>query len=383
MKYLLLILRIGIGGILTIFGLFRGMDAVGFSYKINEYIKLFIADDFEVLSLPIALIFCAAIFASGVALLSGIKPRIATWMAMAMTFPAMIVSFISWQNNVIHNCVCFGDIFSFDNALYNFIARLLVLTGLILLAVVFRADKYASYIYLRYSSIMMWAILFNILLGIYGSLNFPLIDFRPYYEGVNILESMAMPENAPGFEYETILYYRNKKTEAVKPFTEQNFPWQDKDNWAFHHRETKLVKEGYVPPITDFSIKTEDDTDITLEVLQDHNYNFLIIAEDVSRSNLNVQTRLNQLYEYCKTNGYGFRCLTASTPKQIARFKIISGAEYEFCTTDATVLKTMLTSNPGLILLKDAVIVKKWHFNNIPTVTKLKKRYNLVNNQES
>lgn len=372
-----------VGLILTTFGLFRGIDAVGFSYKINEYIKLLKVDDFEVLSLPIALIFCASTFASGVALLSSIKPRIATWTALGMTLAATVASYISWHYNVIHNCVCFGDIFSFERAYDNLVARASILVAVIFLAIVFRAGQYASYTYLRYSSIMLWASIFIIVIGLYGTFNLPLIDFRPFKEGINIAESMSVPSDAPSFEYETILYYRNKQTNEVKPFTEFNYPWKDTINWKYSSRETKLVKKGYEPPITDFSIKTEDETDITEEVLQDTTYNFLVIAGDVSRSNLKTQTQLNRLYEFCKTNGYGFRCLTASSPKQIARFKIISGAEYEFCTTDATVLKTMITSNPGLMLLKGAVIIKKWHYNNIPTVDKLKTNYRLQDKKES
>ena len=169
----------------------------------------------------------------------------------------------------------------------------------------------------------------------------------------------------------------------VKEYTEDNYPWRDTVNWTYQHMKNKMVKQGYQPPITDFMVKTEDENDITLDILSDTSYNFLLVAADVSHSNLKMQPQINRLYEFCKTNGYHFRCLTASTPKQIARFKIISGAEYEFCIADATVLKTMITSNPGLLLLKNGVIVNKWHYNNLPPPEKLITKYGFVQRKES
>jgi triosephosphate isomerase len=44
----------------------------------------------------------------------------------------------------------------------------------------------------------------------------------------------------------------------------------------------------------------------------------------------------------------------------------MTGAEYPFCQTDDITLKTIIRSNPGLILLKDGVIIRKWSHNALP-----------------
>ncbi|OWY19890.1 hypothetical protein C7N43_19740 [Sphingobacteriales bacterium UPWRP_1] len=383
MTYLLAICRWFTGFVLCAFGFMRGIDAMGFSYKIAEYFKVFHIDEFELLSLPAALIFCAACTSCGVGLLLRVKLRTAALGALLLSGMASAMAYYAWHYGVVHACVCFGDIFETGSALGNLYARILVMFVSLLLSGYYTSRNKYEFNSDRNSTAMFLSGLACTAVGMYGTLNLPLIDFRPYKTGVNILQSMSIPEDAPQFEYATVLYYRNNQTGLVKEFTEDNYPWRDTVNWTYQHMKNKMVKQGYQPPITDFMVKTEDENDITLDILSDTSYNFLLVAADVSHSNLKMQPQINRLYEFCKTNGYHFRCLTASTPKQIARFKIISGAEYEFCIADATVLKTMITSNPGLLLLKNGVIVNKWHYNNLPPPEKLITKYGFVQRKES
>ncbi len=44
----------------------------------------------------------------------------------------------------------------------------------------------------------------------------------------------------------------------------------------------------------------------------------------------------------------------------------IQGAEYPFCLMDDITLKTMIRSNPGLMLLKNGVVMNKWSVNSLP-----------------
>lgn len=64
-------------------------------------------------------------------------------------------------------------------------------------------------------------------------------------------------------------------------------------------------------------------------------------------------------------------CLTASTKKDIDHWGDITGAEYPFCFTDETTLKTIIRSNPGLLLLKDGTIIRKWSHNDLPSSSSL------------
>jgi hypothetical protein len=65
--------------------------------------------------------------------------------------------------------------------------------------------------------------------------------------------------------------------------------------------------------------------------------------------------------------GYSFICLTSTLPDESMEFAEANGAPYEFFNCDEITLKTMIRSNPGLIIMKDGTILGKWHYNDIPT----------------
>ena len=122
-----------------------------------------------------------------------------------------------------------------------------------------------------------------------------------------------------------------------------------------------------MPPIHDFSIEDrKTGEDITNEVLNDTSYTFLLISPRLDKADDSNFGQIDQIYEYAKDYGYRFLCLTASTEKDIAKWQDMTGAEYPFYTTDATALKTMIRSNPGLILLHRGTIIQKWSHNNLP-----------------
>ena len=75
---------------------------------------------------------------------------------------------------------------------------------------------------------------------------------------------------------------------------------------------------------------------------------------------------INDLYEYSLEYGYGFYALTSSSDEDIEEWRVNTGAEYPFCLMDNITLKTMIRSNPGLMLLKEGKVIRKWHVNNLP-----------------
>ena len=61
---------------------------------------------------------------------------------------------------------------------------------------------------------------------------------------------------------------------------------------------------------------------------------------------------INEVYDYSVEHGYRFLCLTASSEQDIIDWQENTGAEYPFALMDEITLKTMIRSNPGLMLLK-------------------------------
>ncbi len=172
---------------------------------------------------------------------------------------------------------------------------------------------------------------------------------------------MAIPDDAEAPVYETtFLLQKNGET---REFSLEDYP---DSSWTFVDSKTKLVKEGYVPPIHDFAIQTTDGEDITDDILSSEGYTFLLIAPFLDRADDSNFGQIDQIYEYAEEYGYPFYCLTSSGERDIQRWQDITGAEYQFCLADGTTLKTMIRSNPGLMLLKDGTVIQKWSHNNLP-----------------
>jgi len=175
---------------------------------------------------------------------------------------------------------------------------------------------------------------------------------------------MQIPEGAPTDEYKTTLIY--EKEGVSREFTLEDYPADD-PSWKFVDSKNELISKGYEPPIHDFTITLiETGEDITEEVLQDTNYTFLLISYQLEKASLKNAQEINKMYDYAGRNGYSFYCLNASSDPVIADYIRKTGARYPMATTDGTTLKTVVRSNPGLVLLKNGTIINKWHYRNIP-----------------
>ena len=106
----------------------------------------------------------------------------------------------------------------------------------------------------------------------------------------------------------------------------------------------------------------EGDTDYTDELLRGNK--LILVIHQVEKTSLKKIDRLRNL-TYDNSN-FETWILTSSGYDAFEGFrhKIQLAAPYFFA--DATVLKTMVRSNPGVILLRDGEVLKKWHYNDTP-----------------
>ena len=106
--------------------------------------------------------------------------------------------------------------------------------------------------------------------------------------------------------------------------------------------------------------------DITESLLCYEGYTFLLVSPHLEQADDSQLDRINEVHEYAQDYDYPFYCLTASGEQGIKQWCERTGAEYAFCQTDETVLRTVIRSNPGLLLLKDGKIIRKWSHNSLP-----------------
>jgi hypothetical protein len=132
-----------------------------------------------------------------------------------------------------------------------------------------------------------------------------------------------------------------------------------------------LVSKGYEPPIHDFFMETAEGDNVADYFLEDKNYSFILVAYDLSKSNKKNQGKINILAEWSLSEGYNFVGLTSSNEERQNNFLSETKAPYQFLTGDEITLKTIIRSNPGLILIKEGTIIGKWHYNDIPGLTEI------------
>jgi hypothetical protein len=171
---------------------------------------------------------------------------------------------------------------------------------------------------------------------------------------------MSFPEDAPLDEYQFIY----KKDGKKKAFTPETAPVEDPE-WEFD--EAKLVKKGYEPPIISFELYDNEENNIAEEILADENGVFLLISPHLEKADDKKIDEINHIYDYSVDNNMKFYCVTSSNKKGINSWINDTGAEYPFLTADDVTLKTIIRSNPGLVLLKSGTILTKWHYSDIPS----------------
>ena len=343
-------------------GFVKAIDPIGTLYKLQDYSEAVhlqgIVPDW--LLLVMAVLLAAVEFCMGIFLLFAIQRRLCSRLIVAFMAAMTLVSLWLVIADPVKDCGCFGDALRLTNT-ETFVKNIVLLGCSIIVArkplAMFRfISESNQWIVINYTALF---ILVSSGLSLYY---LPLFDFRPYHIGMNILQEMQIPKGAPRPQFETTFIM--EKDGQRKEFTLNDYP---DSTWKFVDSKTVQVSEGYVPPIHDFCIEdNKTGEDLTKKILGRKGYTFLLIAPHLEQADDSNFGDIDQLYEYAGQHDIPFYCLTASTAKGIKRWIDITGAEYPFYMTDATTLKTIVRSNPGLLLLKDGTIINKWSHNDLP-----------------
>jgi uncharacterized membrane protein YphA (DoxX/SURF4 family) len=365
--------RILVGLTFIFSGFVKGIDPWGSAYKFSDYFTAMHLDWLQWAAFPLGILLSFAEFAIGVALLFNVFLRFFSWLALLfMIFFTGLTLWIAVKNPVT-DCGCFGDALVISN--WETFYKNLVLIALTLIIFFYRKNIKGLPAKKMGFGLSLLAVAVYAGFVIYSYKHLPVFDFRPYKVGVNIPDAMSIPEDAPQAEYENIFYYKNKNTGETEQFTEENYPWKDTINWEFDDMESILLQEGYEPPIHDFRIETPEGENIIDFFLHDENYVFILIAYDLKKTSIRPQEKINTLANWATEQGLSFICLTSSLPDEWEAYTKTHNVPYEFFNCDEITLKTIVRSNPGLMVLKNGTIVAKYHYNDFPTPEKFQQEF--------
>ena len=343
-------------------GYVKAIDPLGTLYKLKDYAAAMalndILPDWALVIVAIAL--GALEFSLGVFMLFAVRRHMVSKLTLALMSVMTALTVWIYIADPVKDCGCFGDALKLTNG--ETLLKNIVLIACATL-VAWRPVDMARFISRTNQWIVRYyTITYIVVTSVYCLYTLPIFDFRPYRVGTNIKQGMEIPEGAEQPEFESTFILR--KNGVTREFTLDNYP---DSTWEYVDTKTVQTKKGYEPPIHDFAITTNDTgEDITEQVLTKKGYTFLLVSPRLAVADDSNFGDIDQIYEYAEENGVDFFCLTASTNEDIERWRELTGAEYTFCNADETTLKTMIRSNPGLILLKDGTIIGKWSHNALP-----------------
>ena len=349
-------------------GFVKAVDPLGTQYKIEDYLAAMglgeVLPGMVTLAMSVAL--AATEFCLGIFLLFAIRRRLTTRLVLAMMLVMTPLTLWLAIANPVSDCGCFGDAIVLTNW-QTFWKNIVLLACAIVVAWrpcdMFRfISRSNQWIVVNYSALFILAV------SGWSLYDLPQFDFRPYHIGASLRGEEASADSSDAqFEY-VFIYEKNGER---REFDIDNLP---DSTWIFVDRQE--LKAGAELPKHDLRIDllyedtdSNEGEDITDAVISDTSYTFLLVTPKLEKADDSRLDLINELFEYSLEHGYGFYCLTASDAEGRQQWRDMTGAEYPFCFTDETTLKTVIRSNPGLLLLKDGTVIGKWSHNRLPQIT--------------
>lgn len=352
-------LRFALALVFLFSGFVKAVDPMGTVYKMTDYVEAFGWGVSPGLLVVGAWLLIGMEYLTGVALLFGYFRRF--YLAFTVLFLGVMTPLTLYLaiTNPVSDCGCFGDALVLTN--WQTFGKNVALLVMAVVVMVYNRRIWRLISERTQWLVFVYALASVFVFMIYNIRHLPTWDFRPYGVGTDIVEGMTVPEDAPQDEYETLFVL--EKDGEQRTFTFDDYP---DSTWTFVSRENHLVSRGYVPPIADFVLSDLEGEEMTWEVLEQPGYTFLMVAHNLKFTNEGMLDVINDLYDYAKVNDYPFYMLTSSGEEVIDEWTENTGAAYPYLQADEILLKTMIRSNPGLILLKDASVLGKWSAADMP-----------------
>ncbi|MCC5930295.1 MAG: DoxX family protein [Cyclobacteriaceae bacterium] len=363
MNLLNTIARYAVGLLFIFSGLVKLNDPMGTAIKFEEYFEIFATDFLSLFhyfipySIFFSVVFCVLEVVLGLAVIIQYRMKITSIALLLLIVFFTLLTFYSAFTGNVTDCGCFGDAIPLTpwQSFYKDLV-LLVLIIFILASQNSASNKSTSIVG---DSIIGICTLFCIAIALYAIVYLPFIDFRPYKTGTNI--PAAMQPSEP-YRYEYIMEKDGKEYRFDIYPTEPEYQFKD----------MKLLNPGAQPKITDYHI-WNDEGDFTEESFEGNK--LLIIIENVNKARTSNLKALQMLIEEIE-NIAEVWVLTASDQGTYENFRHEHQIAAPYFYGDGTVLKTIIRSNPGLVLIQDGTVKGKWPNTRMPDLQILKEKLN-------
>lgn len=224
------------------------------------------------------------------------------------------------------------------------------------------------------------AFVITTLFPVYTLRYLPIKDFRPFAIGQHLPSNMELQEGqtAPIYTVDYTMKSISTGEETVVSAIDylDKGIWENKDLEIVGTGDQYLVQEGDEPSIHDFVLESlTDGGDYTYSILEEE-YVLLWISYDLDNANVDAQKKVASLTKEAHTAGVSTYELTASNFEDTENYKQMYGIDIETYVCDATTLKTVIRSNPGLIVLNKGTVIGKYSFRKVESLQDIRSELN-------
>lgn len=354
-------------GICFIFsGFVKAVDPWGTALKVNEYLSIYGIEWLSPVSMIFSIWLCGAELMMGLMLLFRVRTRLISIFALASMSFFTLLTFLSATWIPVEDCGCFGDALKLS-PWETFLKNLAILPMVIVIWYRYRHDKIFVFNRLEVALTVLFCT-FAMGVGTYCYYRLPLIDFLPYKEGANIYEMIEAQHDTGSEEIseeEYVLVYRNKRTGKIREFSIEDDEWQNEKKWEWV--ETKVNNEASPVQtlVSEFLLSEPEQGNVTQEILTRKGYVYMICVSRFDKIGRRCEERLGKIVEYAEQHGGMVVCLTPQPLREVT-YESFNGSDQVRCyNIDATVMKTMLRAENGVVVLKDGVIESKHNCRKI------------------
>ena len=365
-QVLTLLMRLTVGGVFVFSGFAKAVDPWGSFYKITDYLNAMGAGQWANTALFFALALAAVEFIVGVLIVVGAYRRGAIVVGLLMMLLMTPLTLWLAVTDAVPDCGCFGDALHLSNWA-TLGKNVLLLLGIVYL-LCFNKSLRGVYGPAVQWVVMALSLAFVLTVAYYGYFKQPLIDYRPYPIGTQLVTTDA--SDTSDEEDEFIFIYSRDGVE--REFTIDSLP-DEEDGWEYvtryHARRPRgkvIVQDGRRSSI---AILDEEGSDVTLDVLGDSRRTVLLLFPDLPRVGVLNSYAVNELTDAAVVADAQVVGLTPASDGEIENWKDLSMASYPIYNMDDSELKMLARGNPAVVYLDDGRIVWKRTLSSLEDVS--------------
>lgn len=365
MKSILTVSRYIVGILFIFSGLVKANDPRGLAYKMQEFFEVWAQSGWfpELMhtlndyALPFSVIMIAFEIVAGVAVWTGWKMRVFSWLLLLLIIFFTFLTGYAYLSGKFRSCGCFGDCIPLTPKA-SFIKDIILLI-LILLIFTWRNKIKPAMSPFTSLCIIVLSVIFSIWFQWYVLKHLPVVDCLPFKKGNNISEKMKIPLGA--IPDSTVISFVYDKGGTTVEFTSDNFP-DDFDDSIYHFvkRYDKLIRKGNAEPaIKDFVLTTLSGNDTTTQILSEPGYQAFLFIKDNPGEGLWLK-HFESLFPLLQQQNITLFVVT-NNAEEVSRY-FNTTPQIILLKCDVVPIKTAARTNPTLYLLQNGNVIHKWSY---------------------